>query len=94
MATEQQSYNEGSMCDPPMLAGKPMMKATHAHLVTRIFSFLTPMDSFQPAGFLSDSVITALLVRPICSEANGYLEKCALGGSEESEDGNEQRRTR
>ena len=36
-------------------------------------SNLTTMDSFQPAGFLSDSVITALLVRPICSEANGYL---------------------
>src|SRR2546421_10624944 len=27
------------------------------------------MDSFQQAGFLSDRVITGLLVRPICSEA-------------------------
>ena len=49
------------------------------------------MDSFQATGFLSDSVITALLVRPICSEANGYLDKCALGGSREREGGNEQR---
>jgi hypothetical protein len=48
MATEQQTY-DGSMSDPLMLAGKPMMKATYAHLITRMPTPLRVSEAMLPA---------------------------------------------
>lgn len=48
-ATEQQTYHDGSTSDPPMLAGKPMMKATYAHLITRMPTPLRVAEAMLPA---------------------------------------------